>query len=138
MKEISLTPKQKAFADYYITLGNATEAYMKAYVCKKESTARTNASRLLTNANVIEYIKNKMKHLESERIATAEEVMKFLTSVMRGEIKDQFELDASLQDRLKATDMLAKRFGLYTKDVDSELKGKSRKVLQVKVVKNDR
>ncbi|MEG0398368.1 MAG: hypothetical protein RR656_04700 [Cetobacterium sp.] len=48
------------------------------------------------------------------------------------------EFDTSVQDRLKAADMLAKRFGLYTKDVDSELKEKTRKVLQVKVVKNDR
>lgn len=136
MKKIDLTPKQKAFADYYIQSGNATEAAVKAGY--NEKTARQTGYENLTKHYIKSYIETRMKEIESERIATAEEVMKFLTSVMRGEIKDQFELDASLQDRLKATDMLAKRFGLYTKDADSELKGKSRKVLQVKVVKNDR
>lgn len=136
MKENKLTPKQKAFADYYIQSGNATDAAIKAGYNKK--TAKQTGYENLTKPYIKLYIEKQMKEIESDRIATAEEVMKFLTSVMRGEVKDQFELDPSLQDRLKASDMLAKRFGLYTKDADSELKEKTRKVLQVKVVKNDR
>ncbi|MGL5191917.1 MAG: terminase small subunit [Cetobacterium sp.] len=136
MKENKLTPKQKAFADYYIQSGNATDAAIKAGYNKK--TAKQTGYENLTKPYIKSYIEKRMKEIESDRIATAEEVMKFLTSVMRGEVKDQFELDPSLQDRLKASDMLAKRFGLYTKDVDSELKEKSRKILQVKVIKNAR
>lgn len=136
MKENKLTPKQKAFADYYIQSGNATEAAIKAGY--NEKTAKQTGYENLTKPYIKSYIEKRMKEIESDRIATAEEVMKFLTSVMRGEVKDQFELDPSLQDRLKASDMLAKRFGLYNKDNDSELKEKTRKVLQVKVVKNDR
>lgn len=136
MKENKLTPKQKSFADYYIQTGNATDAAIKAGYNKK--TAKQTGYENLTKPYIKLYIEKQMKEIESDRIATAEEVMKFLTSVMRGEVKDQFELDPSLQDRLKASDMLAKRFGLYTKDADSELKEKTRKILQVKVVKNDR
>lgn len=136
MKENKLTPKQKYFADYYIQTGNATDAAIKAGYNKK--TAKQTGYENLTKPYIKLYIEKQMKEIESDRIATAEEVMKFLTSVMRGEVKDQFELDPSLQDRLKASDMLAKRFGLYTKDADSELKEKTRKILQVKVVKNDR
>lgn len=135
MKENKLTPKQKAFADYYIQSGNATDAAIKAGY--NEKTAKQTGYENLTKPYIKAYIEKRMKELESDRIATAEEVMKFLTSVMRGEVKD-LELDPSLQDRLKASDMLAKRFGLYNKEADSDLKEKTRKVLQVKVVKNDR
>ena len=59
---MKLTIKQKAFADYYIELGNATEAYKRAYKsCKSDNVARTNSSRLLTNANIKQYIDEKMK-----------------------------------------------------------------------------
>ena len=63
---MKLTPKQQKFADYYIELGNATEAYLKAYPnVKKETTARANGSRLLTNANVSRYIDERMEELKS-------------------------------------------------------------------------
>ncbi|MEG0730694.1 terminase small subunit [Cetobacterium sp.] len=136
MEELKLTLKQKAFVDYYIERGNATEAAIKAGYSKK--TARVIGQENLLKPAIKKHIEEHLKKIESERVATSEEVMKFLTSVMRGEVKDQLEFDTSVQDRLKAADMLAKRFGLYTKDVDSELKEKTRKVLQVKVVKNDR
>lgn len=136
MKELKLTLKQKAFADFYIECGNATEAARRAGYSKK--TANRIATENLSKPVIKKYIEERLKQMDSERVATSEEVMKFLTSVMRGEVKDQLEFDTSVQDRLKAADMLAKRFGLYNKDADSELKEKTRKVLQVKVVKNDR
>ncbi|UZQ86020.1 terminase small subunit [Thermoclostridium stercorarium] len=83
---MKLTEKQKAFCDYYIETLNATESYKRAgYRVKSDAAARVNASRLLTNANVRKYIEERMKQKESERIASQNEVLEFLTRVMRGQ-----------------------------------------------------
>ena len=105
-----LTPNQKAFADYYIELGNASEAARKAGYSEK--TAAATASRLLTNVNVSAYIADRMKKQDENRVASADEVLQFYTSVMRGEVKDAFGLDPGLADRLKAADSLAKRYAV--------------------------
>lgn len=63
----------------------------------------------LTKPNVCAYIENRLKVIEENRVATGDEVMKFFTSVMRGEIQDAFGLDPSLQDRMNAAKELAKR-----------------------------
>jgi phage terminase small subunit len=116
-----MTEKQKAFCDYYLELGNATEAYKKAYPsCKKDGTARTNSSKLLTKTNISQYIGKRLKEIESERIAKPEEVLEYLTKVLRGEEKDQFGLDATLQDRTKAAELLGKRYRLFVDKVESE------------------
>lgn len=116
-----LTPKQKAFIDYYLETGNATESYKKAYKsCKKDGTARANSSKLLANANISKYIEERVKQMDDERIAKPEEVLKYLTSVMRGQEKDQFGLDASLQDRTKAAELLGKRYRLFTEKLEVE------------------
>lgn len=117
-----LTPKQKAFIDYYLETGNATESYKKAYnSCKKDGTARANSSKLLANANISKYIEERVKQMDDERIAKPEEVLKYLTSVMRGEEKDQFGLDASLQDRTKAAELLGKRYRLFIDKVEQKV-----------------
>lgn len=111
-----LTPKQKAFCDYYIELGNATQAYIEAGYNKKG--ARANSARLIANDSVKQYIDERLKQIESERIAKPEEVLQYLTKVMRGEEKDQFGLDAALTDRTKAAELLGKRYMLFTDKVD--------------------
>ena len=117
-----MTEKQKAFCDYYLETGNATEAYKRAYPsCKKDGTARTNSSKLLTNANISQYIDKRLKEIESERIAKPEEVLQYLTKVLRGEEKDQFGLDATLQDRTKAAELLGKRYRLFVDKVEQEV-----------------
>ena len=108
-----LTPNQKAFADYYIELGNASEAARKAGYSKK--TAAATASRLLTNVNVSAYIADRMKGQDENRVASADEVLRFYTSVMRGGVKDAFGLDAGLSERLKAADSLYKRYSAAEK-----------------------
>lgn len=113
-----ITDKQKAFCDYYLELGNATEAYIKAGY--NEKGARANASRLIANDSIKLYLEERRKQIESERIAGPEEVLKYLTKVMRGEEKDQFDLDASLQDRTKAAELLGKRYRLFTDKVEVE------------------
>lgn len=122
-----LTLKQQAFADYYIELGNATEAYLKAYPnVKKEATARTNGSRLLTNANVSAYIAERMEEIKTERVADQQEIMEFLTSVIRGEVVEPVaildgegyqkvvELIPSVQTRRAAAVDLGKRYAMWT------------------------
>lgn len=98
-----LTPKQKAFADEYLTDLNGARAYKAVYKSiKNDATARANASRVLTNANVKAYIAERMKEIQNEKTADLEEVIRFFSSVMRGEVKDQFDLDATISDRLSA------------------------------------
>lgn len=103
-----LTPKQKAFADYYIETGNATEAAKRAGYSKKS--AYSIGDENLRKPVVSAYIRARMAEIDAGRIATADEVMKFYTSVMRGDVKDQFGLDAQLADRLNAGKELMKRF----------------------------
>lgn len=102
-----LTPKQRAFADYYIETGNAEQSAIKAGYSK--TYARGNAHKLVANSGISQYISERTKATEEKRIASGDEVMQFLTSVMRGEIKDAFGLDVSAQDRLSAAKELAKR-----------------------------
>ena len=105
---MALTPKQQAFADYYIECGNATEAAKKAGY--SEDTARQIGTENLSKPSISEYIAERMEQQNRKRVADANEVIEFYTAVMRGEIKDQFGLDASLSDRLKAGDSLMKRY----------------------------
>ena len=109
---MKLTPKQQAFADYYIQTGNATESYKRAYPsCKKDDTARANASRLLTNANVVGYVAEKQKELESNRMADMEEVREFWTEAMRNS-------ENNMKDRLKASELIARTSGAFLEKID--------------------
>lgn len=86
---MALTEKQKIFSDEYLKDLNATRAYRAAYPnCKKDESARVNGSKLLTNTNVAEYINERLEKIQSERIADVQEVMEYLTSVMRREKKE--------------------------------------------------
>ena len=114
-----LTPKQQAFADYYIELGNATKAAEKAGYSKK--TCYSIGNENLKKPEIKKYIDERMKVLEAKRIASGEEVLQYLTAVMRGEVKDQFDLEASLQDRTKAAELLGKRYRLFTDKVEAEV-----------------
>ena len=102
---MKLTPKQKVFADEYLICGNATEAAKKAGYKQPHVQGSQNLGKL----SVSEYIEERQKQIEDSRIATMDEVMQYLTSVMRGEIKDQFDLEAPLAERTKAAQEILKR-----------------------------
>lgn len=106
-----LTEKQKAFCDYYIQTLNATESYLKAGYSVNEPTARANASRLLTKANIKNYIKERSKQIEDERIAGMKEVQEFWSETMRGKRN-------KLGDRLKASEYLARASGAFLDKVE--------------------
>ena len=85
-----MTEKQKIFADEYLIDLNATRAYRIAYPSvKKDEAARANASRLLTNANVKKYISDQLEKIHNQKTADAQEVIEYLTSVLRGESTSQ-------------------------------------------------
>lgn len=103
-----LTPKQKKFCEYYIQSGNASDAARKAGYSEK--TANRIASENLSKPDIAQYIAERIGDQDKQRVADANEVLEFYSAVMRGEVKDQFGLDASLSDRLKAGDSLMKRY----------------------------
>lgn len=126
-----MTEKQKLFADEYLIDCNATRAYKVAYpTVKKDEVARANASRLLTNANVQKYINDRMQKIHNEKTADAQEVVEYLTSVLRGKstssvlcligdgMQETIEKRPDEKERLKAAELLGKRYGLYTDKVD--------------------
>ena len=119
-----ISQAQKNFVDYFIESGNQTEAYKKAYPkCKNDNSAAASASKLLRNNKVKQYLDARMAAVDSDKIATAEDVLEYLTRVMRGEEKDQFGLDASLSDRTKAAEFLGKRYMLFKEQLDVNLEG---------------
>ena len=101
------TPKQKAFADEFLKCGNQTEAAKRAGYSEK--TARQAGAENMKKPVVLEYIQKRQKQIEDARIADITEVMQYLTSVMRGEVKDQFDLDAPLSERTRCAQELLKR-----------------------------
>lgn len=130
-----MTEKQKRFADEYLIDCNATRAYKAAYPkVKKDEAARANASKLLTKANIREYIDEQLAKMHDERTADAKEVMEYLTSVMRGESEAEIVVVEGTGDgasearrmmkapdekeRLRAAELLGKRFGLFRDKVD--------------------
>lgn len=130
-----MTEKQKRFADEYLVDLNGTRAYKAAYPSvKNDKTAGANAARLLGNASVRAYIDERLEQLRSERTADAAEVMEYLTAVMRGESKSSVvvvegegdgcssarivQKPPDEKERLKAAELLGKRFGLFTDKVD--------------------
>ena len=117
---MALTPKQQKFADYYLETGNATESAKKAGYSEK--TAYSIGNENLSKPEVKSYIDERLNQIKSDRIATIDEVMQFYTSIMRGEEKDQFGLDASLTDRIKAGQELVKRLTVADGSGDDQIK----------------
>lgn len=105
-----MTPKQKKFCEYYIQSGNAADAARKAGYSPQ--TADAIGRENLRKPTISSYIRERIDDQDKELIADADEVLRFYSDVMRGKIKDQFGLDASLTDRLKAGDSLMKRYSV--------------------------
>ena len=129
MEKLSI--KQKRFADEYIISGNATQSAMIAGYSKKY--AATNTDKLLKNTNIKNYIDERLKELEDKAIAKQEEVLKYLTSVMRGEheeevlygvgegVQSTWHVEVGAKDRIKAAELLGKRYGTWTDKVDANI-----------------
>lgn len=103
-----LNRRQQLFAEAYIECGNATEAAKRAGYSEKN--ADVTGPRLLRNVGISEYIARRTREHDEAMVASADEVMRFFSSVMRGKVKDQFGLNASLTDRINAGKELMKRY----------------------------
>lgn len=127
--------RQKRFADEYLTDLNAEAAAIRAGYSRKY--ARGNAHKLVANSCIKAYIQQRMAEKESALIADQDEVLKYLTSVLRGESQSEeivvegigdgcseartMQKAPSEKDRLKAAELLGKRYGLYTDRVEADV-----------------
>lgn len=126
-----LTVKQQKFADYYIELGNATEAAVQAGYSPR--TAGVIGNENLKKPYVKKYIEDRLAELDSQSIAAQKEVLQYLTSVMRGESRSEVIVIEGIGDgmstaksvlkhpdekeRLKAAELLGKRYGIFKDNV---------------------
>lgn len=130
-----LTAKQQRFCDEYLIDLNATQAAIRAGY--SEASARQMGTQNMSKPSVKKYIDDRMAEKESELIADQDEVLKYLTSVMRGKSKSSVVVIESTGDfmsmaremqkapdekeRLKAAELLGKRYGLYTDKIETEV-----------------
>ena len=134
-----MTEKQKRFCDEYLIDLNATQAAIRAGYSKKTA-YRTGADNLM-KPQIKEYISARMDEKNKELIADQDEVLKYLTSVLRWKSRStvvviestgdfcsvarEMEKTPDEKERLKAAELLGKRYGLYTdhieQDIDMEL-----------------
>ena len=122
-----LNEKQQRFADEYLIDLNATRAAIRAGYSEK--TAYSQGERLLRHAEVKTYIREKMEERKEDAIASADEVMRYLTSVIRGKsrshvlAKDELGAERIIEkppdekERLKAAELMGKRHQLFTDKV---------------------
>lgn len=125
-----LSSQQRKFCEEYVNNGlNGTKAYLSAYKsCKKETTAMSNASRLLRNAKILEYVEELQEKLKEKAIMSAEERMVWLSKVVQGEIKEtgffdgeKVKREPSLSDKLKGIDILNKMTGQYVTKIKGDV-----------------
>ena len=130
-----LNEKQKMFCDEYMIDLNATQAAIRAGYSKK--TAYSQGQRLLKKVECQKYLADLMAEKESKLIADQNEILRYLTSVIRGESKSTEIVvegtgdgcseartilkEPSEKDRLKAAELLGKRYGIYTEKVDMDV-----------------
>lgn len=112
VSDIKLKPKELKFAEEWLKTTNATQSAIKAGY--SERTAYSAGNRLLKKVEVRQYIDERLAEMKESSIADTNEVMQFLSSTMRGDIPDQFGLDPALNDRLKAAELLGKRYKMFT------------------------
>lgn len=125
---MKLTAKQRRFCEEYIIDCNATQAAIRAGY--KEKYAHTNANKLLQNTTLKQYIDELLEKIRNNNIADATEVMEYLTSVVRGKSSSEIVVVEGVgegcsiarnmqkapdeKERLKAAELLGKRYGLFT------------------------
>lgn len=115
-----LNEKQKKFCDYYLEFSDITKAAIKAGYSKNT------VSKLLKDSKIKEYLDNQIKEFDDDKIAKPQEVIKYLTKVMRGEEEIEFDLEKnslinkmgvkgiSTKERLKAAELLGKTYDIFS------------------------
>lgn len=129
-EDTPLTVLEQKFVTNYIQCCNGVQAIKDTGIQLKDYEAyRRKAEAMLRQPNIKAEVERVLQQLKQETIATAEEVMTYFTSVMRGEVKDQFGLEAPLSERTRAAQELAKR----TIDIQNREKGTPDQVVAIKL-----
>lgn len=122
-----MNAKQRKFADEYLIGCNATQAAIRAGY--NEKTAYSQGQRMLKNVEVKTYIDEQLERIHNEKAADAQEVLEYLTAVMRGQHTEQTlqligdgvqkiaDIDVSAKERLKAAELIGKRYGMFKDNV---------------------
>lgn len=128
---MKLTVKQQRFADEYIRLGEVAKAAINAGYSTKSAYAV--GSENLKKPNIKSYIDKRLAELKKESIAEQDEILQYLTSVMRGEMTEQTlvgqgegyqeidNIDVGAKDRIKAAELLGKRYRMWTEKIEAEV-----------------
>lgn len=128
---VAMNARQKRFCDEYLIDCNATQAAIRAGYSPK--TAKVTGAKMLTNANLKAYIDEQLERIHNEKTADAQEVLEYLTAVMRGQHTEQTlqligdgvqkiaDIDVSAKERLKAAELIGKRFGMFKDNVGIDL-----------------
>lgn len=126
-----MNARQKRFCDEYLIDCNATQAAIRAGYSPK--TAKVTGAKMLTNANLKAYIDEQLERIHNEKTADAQEVLEYLTAVMRGQHTEQTlqlvgdgvqkiaDIDVSAKERLKAAELIGKRYGMFKDNVGIDL-----------------
>lgn len=128
---VAMNARQKRFCDEYLIDCNATQAAIRAGYSPK--TAKVTGAKMLTNANLKAYIDEQLERIHNEKSADAQEVLEYLTAVMRGQHTEQTlqligdgvqkiaDIDVSAKERLKAAELIGKRYGMFKDNVGIDL-----------------
>lgn len=132
---MKLTAKQQRFVDEYLIDLNATQAAIRAGYSTK--TARQVAAENMSKPYISEAIQKRMEEKDKDLIASQDEILKYLTSVLRGtSTSEEIVVEGTGQgfskavkvgklpsekDKLKAAELLGKRYGIYTDKVQAEV-----------------
>lgn len=126
-----MNARQKRFCDEYLIDCNATQAAIRAGYSPK--TAKSIGQENLTKPDLKAYIDEQLERLHNEKTADAQEVLEYLTAVMRGQHREQTlqlvgdgvqtiaNIDVSARERLKAAELIGKRYGMFRDNVNVDL-----------------
>lgn len=126
-----MNARQKKFCDEYLIDCNATQAAIRAGYSLK--TAKQIGQENLTKLDLKAYIDKQLELLHNQRTADAQEVLEYLTAVMRGEHTEQIlqligdgvqtitDIDVSAKERLKAAELIGKRYGMFKDNLNVDV-----------------
>lgn len=123
-----MNARQKRFCDEYLIDCNATQAAIRAGY--NDSTAYSQGQRMLKNVEIKAYIDEALEKIHSEKTADAQEVLEYLTAVMRGQHTEQIlqlvgegvqqitNIEVAAKERLKAAELIGKRYSMFKDGFD--------------------
>ena len=139
---VNVKREWQIFADEYIISLNATQSYLKAYPKASYETANVEGCKLLVKPSIKAYIDEQMAKKQDDRIMKQDEILRLLTAIARGEQTEQtlkgegqgyqilVDKDISAKDRLKALELLGKRYGTFAEKIDVSVE-KSEKLADI-------